>query len=202
MPKVFVAGDFLTGSLDVIRAVSSGKAAADEIDRFLTGEVRKKQQVWIDLVENDGVTGRLRDHDLQHPHAMPLRTILERATGDVEVEKGLDKEAIRVAATRCYLCNYKFEIDQDKCIHCAWCIDAAPRDCIKKVSRIFTRSDGGPPDYVATDRAAEATYIYIDSDNCIRCGKCVRACPTDAISMRRMTRTAYCEIKGASRRIE
>jgi len=56
-PKLFLTGDFLTGSLDVIHAVADAKAAADEIDRFLMGEVRRKHHVSIELIESDGETG-------------------------------------------------------------------------------------------------------------------------------------------------
>ena len=34
----------------------------------------------------------------------------------------------------------------------------------------------------------EATYIWIDGKNCIRCGNCLRICPTEAISLRRADR--------------
>ncbi len=162
-PRLFVTGDFLTGSLDVIHAVADDKAVADEIDRFLSGEVRKKHHVSIELI--DGETGCFRAHVLQKAPPMPLRSVVERASGNAEVEKGLSDGDTRVATTRCYLCNHKFEIDQDKCIHCDWCIDVSPRDCIKKVSRLFLDKDGAPSDYVQTDIAHEATYIYIDSDN-------------------------------------
>ena len=40
---------------------------------------------------------------------------------------------------------------------------------------------------VEADLAAEATYIWIDSNECVRCGNCLRICPTEAISMRRMS---------------
>lgn len=189
--KVFAAGDFLTGSSDVIHAVAEGKAVADEIDRFLTGQIRRKYHVSIELVQTNGETsGRVRDHDVRKPHPMPLLDQAARTDDNAEVETGFSETEAIANANRCYLCNFKFEIDQDKCIHCEWCISVTPRNCIKKVSRVFTDSDGAPTGYVETQRTAEATYIYMDSNNCIRCGKCYRICPTKAISLRRMERKA------------
>lgn len=200
--KLFAAGDYFNGSVSVIQSVADGKNAASVIDEYLQGELRIKKHVYLEMAHPEGETGRVRDHDLQYKAPMPITGLLNRTvTPDGEVEEGFDNELAQMHSSRCYYCHYKFEIDNDKCIHCNWCIEVTPRDCIQKVSSLIRDDDGAVVDYVKTDINAEASYIFIDSTNCIRCGKCFRVCPTKAISMKKATLTA-CSSHGSGEKKE
>ena len=186
-PGLFTAGDFQNGSLDVIHAIADGKEVAAVIDTHLMGGERVMQRLLIEPGHDNGETGRYRQHDLQESPPMRTLELPARIPSDPEVALGFDDRETGVHATRCYLCHYTFEIDQDKCIHCTWCIDVTPRNCIHQVSRFDTDEQGVIRKAHPAESAAEATFIWIDSKNCIRCGKCLRVCPTRAISMKKST---------------
>lgn len=184
--SLFVAGDFAMGNGDVIHAVADGKAAAEKIDQYLTGKIRRKTIVQVNQAQE---TGRIREYDLLEPvhmHVLPT----EVRDHIKEVELGFDAQQAELHAKRCYFCNYKFEIDQDKCIHCDWCIKVAPRNCILRLKSLSYDPETNAAEFEEVDasRPEQATYIWIHSDQCIRCGNCYGICPVDAITLRKADR--------------
>ena len=189
MEDVFAAGDFVTGSSDVISAIAGGRKAALAADVFLTGTARKKRVVRL---ESHATTDRPRSYDFIQKVPMPTIDMahrLEAATN--EVETGYEDAQAQEESKRCYLCNLKYEIDPLRCIYCSACIDVAPKDCIKMVEAIPVNADGTYGDYLESAQWDRVTSITIDNDACIRCGQCYAACPMDCISV---TKTELIEI--------
>lgn len=184
--NVFKAGDFMTGSSDVISAVAGGRKCAREIDGFLMGEQRK--QIVIRL-ENYETTDRPRAFDFIDKVGMNTIPMAERLESAVrEVETGYDDDQANEEAKRCYLCNLKYEIDPLACIYCSACIDVAPKDCIKLVEFVPVNEDGTYGDFHETGEWNKVASISIDNANCIRCGQCLAVCPMDCISVTKTER--------------
>ncbi len=188
-PKVFAIGDFYSGSVDVIHSIADGKQVSALIDTVLTGEERIKKGILVEKSHPFGENDRRRAHDVQKPVEMPSLPLKKRAGDNPEVQKGFDDAGTQLHATRCYFCHYKLQIDQDKCIHCNWCIDVTPRKCIKKVEGFDYEADGSIKTVRESQNDEDTSFIWIDSEQCIRCGKCIRVCPVSAIEMVKTTVT-------------
>lgn len=178
---LFAAGDFVGGASTVVEAVGHGREIALKMDSWLMGYERRKEVVKIEAVENPL---RERSFDFIPRQEMPTSKLQGRCDDLIdEVELGLELEEAFEEAKRCYLCYHRYEIDVDNCIYCRACIEVAPRDCIKLVEGVDIKGDGT---YGALQEASEwdkVGAIWIDNNECIRCGACFMVCPTKCISI-------------------
>jgi glutamate synthase (NADPH/NADH) small chain len=181
-PGLYVAGDFMTGPSTVIESIAAGRKAAERIAEDLTGT---KFREWAVRVEETAITDRQRSWDFLPRQEMPtILPVEERISmGDVEVEKGFSREQAFEESKRCYLCYLHYEIDISRCIYCRYCIDVAPRDCIKLVEDVITDEAGAVTGFVETTRWRDINAVVIDNSRCIRCGECMRVCPVNCISV-------------------
>ena len=184
MEGLFAAGDFVNGSSTVIEAVGHGRKVALGIDTWLMGRARRKTMVRMEPVEKPL---RERSFDFIPRQHMPTIALNKRRKGlEREVETGMDVDLAHEEAKRCYLCNLKYQIDIDNCIYCRACIEVAPRDCIKLVRDVAINQDGSYGKLEEISEWNQVGAIWIDNDECIRCGACYLVCPTRCISISRL----------------
>ncbi len=183
LADIFVAGDYAEGANSLIGAIGHAKRIARTADYFLSGEVRFHDQV---RVVDAGGTGRIREMDAVPLQSIPLCDVRKRDLTEA-VETGYNVDLAVDETQRCYRCHYKYEIDSDKCIYCDWCIKVMPRpECILKIKELKYDDEGRIVGWEETKSTIETNLIWINQEDCIRCGACMQACPVDAISLQKV----------------
>ncbi len=180
--KLYLTGDYMTGPSTVIESIASGRKAAARIAEDLTG---KKFREWAVRIEDVETTDREREWDFIDRRSMPsIMPVEDRLTSaEKEVETGYLAEEAFEESKRCYLCYLHYEIDIDRCIYCRYCIDVAPRDCIKLVEDVLVDDTGAITGFNETSDWENVNAVVIDNSRCIRCGACLDVCPVDCISV-------------------
>jgi ferredoxin len=191
--NVYVVGDYATGPLNVIAAISEGKRAASGIDGFIGHTIAEHFTV-EPFFRATNYTELLREH-------MPSLTPEEPARKQflAEVDLGFSMEAADREAIRCLQCQINVHIDPDLCILCARCVEACPYGIIYLTSVDNLKLDedgralaeltfGRPYELLAQvtieGEAVPGQVFALDEDLCIRCGLCENSCPTGALAMK------------------
>ena len=183
LADVFVAGDYADGANSLIGAIGHAKQVMRSVDEFLVDQRRIANRV---TVEDATDTGRIREMDEAPLQIIPLCDLKERDLTR-EVETGYDGDLAVDETQRCYRCHYKYEIDSDKCIYCDWCIKVKPRpECILRVKELNYDEAGRIVGWEEATGTDETHLIWINQEDCIRCGACMQACPVDAISLQKV----------------
>ena len=113
-----------------------------------------------------------------------------RRNNNKEVELGYSQKQSQKEASRCYLCHYKFEINNNLCVLCDECLLVKPVEkCIVEVKETYRLSNGDTQYKSIEPTKTNGIYhgkLYIDHKKCIRCGECEKACPTGAITIQKI----------------
>jgi formate dehydrogenase major subunit len=163
-PGVFAGGDVVTGPADAIDAIAAGRMAARAIDKYIkTGIV----EPFIDRFESRRDNFHkitkidLPNIELSERHHPNELAPMERILGFNEVEMAYDRETAIAESLRCAECG------------CDVGLACRLQDYCTEYGVDQNRFIGAYNKYKVDTRHP---YIKIDSNKCIRCGRCVNTC--------------------------
>jgi len=203
--SIFMAGDYRTGPTTIIEAVAEGRAAAQQVARYLDPMaaavsvpeyheiVTLRRSSVPDNLGQIALQGELArvfhnmsvDYDRIPRQEMPKLTKGERRGLFLEVNRGYETAQAVAESDRCLKCNFNIEIIGELCIICGGCVDVCPMDVIHMVDMSDVVDDGSIPGVGEAKKWQNGVAFFLDETACIRCALCVIRCPTDAITMNR-----------------
>ena len=168
---VWSGGDAANGPRTLIDAIADGRKSASDIHQSFGGEIEERRTG--EMIELDGFH-RLTD-TFDRWQRVEIPTVpTGRRIGLSEVELGFTEEQARFEASRCLRCFANIQLDVDKCVLCALCVDVCPLDLISLVPAVEVGEGIGD---------ATGSALILDESKCIRCALCIERCPPNALSM-------------------
>ncbi len=163
VPRVYAAGDVVTGPSRVVDAIAAGHRVAMCIVRDLTDDARPL----ADLVEENTALGQVPQSmksklETRRRVQMEKLEFYEAVDTFDEIESGYTEYEAAREAQRCLGCSTGARLTREKCASCLTCLRVCPHNAPGvKV--------GG--------------FLYFDAETCHACGACVSQCPAQAISL-------------------
>ncbi len=163
-PGVFAGGDVVTGPADAIDAIAAGRMAARAIHKYITKGViepladrfESKRDNFHKITADD-----LKEIETSDRHHMPEVEAADRIKTFDEVETGYTDKMAFEESLRCAECGCDVGLD---CILQDYCTEYGVEQ---------DRFIGAYNRYKVDTRHP---FIKIDSNKCIRCGRCVGVC--------------------------
>jgi NADPH-dependent glutamate synthase beta subunit-like oxidoreductase len=216
-PGVFVAGDLAHGTRLLIDAVASGKAAARSVYCRITGRAiameattahlvldRYERELGYESIRRVAVPVVEAAERLHGPDVI-VETGYNEPQALREASRCLDCGVTPVFdGTRCVLCGGCVDVCPTQCLKLVGLEDIEPSpDLEAAIAGAFgAYEETGTGTVPSSERARETSpgtepvpvfsrgensAILKDEDRCIRCALCAMRCPTDAITMERVT---------------
>lgn len=110
---VFAAGDAVTGTASVIRAIASARFAAEEIDRYLGGD-GKIDEVLAPVEPKNPALGNQKGFGELPRAGANVVPAEKRCFCFAEMDLGLSEEEARAEASRCLQCDLRLDIAPQK----------------------------------------------------------------------------------------
>jgi NADPH-dependent glutamate synthase beta subunit-like oxidoreductase/Pyruvate/2-oxoacid:ferredoxin oxidoreductase delta subunit len=110
---VYTAGDVITGTQSVIKAIAGGRNAASEIDKILGGDGNIEEQLAA-LPPADPYIGRIDGYGQLPRQEAEITPCDERKCSFVKVDKNFTEEQARKEAMRCLKCPLRLQIHANK----------------------------------------------------------------------------------------
>lgn len=163
-PGVFAGGDVVTGPADAIDAIAAGRKAAVAIDKYIRDSVitpitkrfESRRDNFHKITAED-----LPDIGISERHHMPELGAEERIKSFTEVETGYTGELAMAESIRCAECG------------CDVALSCMLQDYCTEYGVDQNRFVGSYSKYKVDTRHP---FVKIDSNKCIRCGRCVATC--------------------------